>query len=130
MGRRHAKGSVRERAMDHRTVDGLATYRFTADGPVQYVLVAGDEGVLGYLWASDDADAAGFEARRSAGDEAFNAAMAWLQRLREHKAVGLPPSQAIAQLTSEPECPVNGRIVPASAGMAPSLHVLKELAAA
>lgn len=104
-------------------------YADTAPGPVQYVLVANDSGVLGYLWACDESDAAGYEHRRSAGAAAVTASAFWRRKLRGPKAVGLPPSQAIAQLTAEPARPTTGRIVVGSAGVAPSVAVLAELAA-
>jgi len=104
-------------------------YADTAPGPVQYVLVANDDGVLGYLWACDESGAAGYEHRRSAADVAVAVTAFWRRKLRGPKAVGLPPSQAIAKLTAEPPQPTTGRIVAGSAGVAPSVAVLVELAA-
>jgi hypothetical protein len=71
----------------------------------------------------------GFEPRRSAGDDPFNAAVAWVQNLRSLKAADLRPTQALARLATAPGNPTTGRVIPGSEDTAPSLAILKELAA-
>lgn len=120
----------RDEDMQFKVVDGPPLYRNTADGPVHYVVLANDDGVLGYLWCNDQSDAAGYVARRSGGDVAMNAGGFWLRKLRAAKAAGLPPSRGIAGLAGEPGGPMTGRVVAGSEGTAPTLAVLKALAGA
>jgi hypothetical protein len=123
-------GGYRDEDLEFKTVPGgPARYGYAAGGPVRYAVIANQDGVLGYLWGSDPDDAAGYEYRRSAGDVAANAGVPWYQRLRAAKARGLMPSQALAELATDPGDPVTGRVVPGSEGTAPSLAALKELAA-
>jgi len=122
-------GGYRDEDLEFKPVSGPQRYGYTASGPVRYVVVANQDGVIGYLWACDPDDAAGYEYRRSAGDVAANAGVPWYQRLRTAKARGLRPSQALAELAADPGDPVTGRVVPGSEGTAPSLAAVKELAA-
>jgi hypothetical protein len=122
-------GGYRDEDLEFKPVSGPARYGFKASGPVRYVVVANQDGVLGYLWASDPDDAAGYERRRSAGDAAANAGVPWYQRLRTAKVRGLPPSRALAELADDPGDSVTGRVVAGSEGTLPSLTALKELAA-
>jgi len=122
-------GGYRDEDLEFKPVAGPPRYGNTASGPVRYVVVANQDGVIGYLWASDADDGAGYEYLRSAGDAAANAGVPWYQRLRAAKADGLTPSQALVRLAAEPGDPVIGRVVPGSEGTAPSLAAVKELAA-
>jgi hypothetical protein len=122
-------GGYRDEDLEFKPVSGPPRYASTASGPVRYVVVANQEGVIGYLWAADSDDAAGYEFRKSAGAVAANAGVSWYQKLRAAKAEGIPPSQALARLSAEPGHPVTGRVIPGSEGTAPSLAILKELAA-
>lgn len=104
-------------------------YSDQTEKPVAYLRVIRDQTVLGYLWASDEDQAAGYIPRSSAGDDALNTGVAWSQRLREAKARGLTPAQALAELT----CFVgNARIGRASwpdVRMSESLDILRALGA-
>lgn len=40
--------------MQFRRVSGPPLYQHTAEGPVRYVVVANEDGVLGYLWVPLD----------------------------------------------------------------------------
>jgi hypothetical protein len=73
------------------------------DGPVSYApAVAGDGTVLGYLWAAEGDDAAGFVERAAAGTvNASNAASAWHQRLRRAYDRGLPALRALREWVGE-----------------------------
>jgi hypothetical protein len=123
-------GGYRNEDLEFKPVSGPPRYGHTASGPVRYVVVANQDGVIGYLWASDADDSAGYEYLRSAGDVAANAGVPWYQKLRSAKADGLTPTQALERLASGPDDPVIGRIVPGSEGTAPSLAAVKELAGA
>ncbi|GAA4659527.1 hypothetical protein GCM10023347_08640 [Streptomyces chumphonensis] len=109
-----------------RAVGGSEDYGYVAEGPVSYVAVGSGEGVLGFLWASDAEDAAGFEPRGGAGDAAFNAAVAWAGLLRECRAKGLDPTQALAELSRDGGDEAIGRAVPGTLGQAPTLTALRE----
>src|SRR4051794_6095617 len=104
-------GGYRDEDLQFKPVNPRPRYANTANGPVRYLAVANQNGVIGYLWASDPDDAAGYEYLRSAGDDAANAGVPWYQRLRAAKAAGLPPSQALDRLAAEPGDPTIGRVV-------------------
>lgn len=107
---------------------GPLAYTNITNGPLRYVEVANDSTVLGYLWAADADDAAGFVPRAAAGDEAFNAWVSWKGELREAKVRRLQPSQALTELAWNTGGGRMGRVVPGSEEQAPSLAALKELA--
>lgn len=65
-----------------RCVRAPATYPRVTDGPVRYAPVSMGGRVTGYLWVAADEDAADFVPRDDAGDEALNADVAWVARLR------------------------------------------------
>ncbi len=106
---------------------GPQDYSNTVDGPVVYVTVANDNGVLGYLWAGDAGDAAGYVARQAGGDEAYNAGVAWNDEFRSRKERGLLPSEALAELSAIPGGVHWGHVVPGTQTDAPDLAALKEL---
>jgi hypothetical protein len=109
-------------------VDGPPRYAKVTAGPVRVATVANPLGTLGYLWAADADDAAGFVANAAAGSDGSNAAVTWARKLREAKADGLAPSQALARLAGDPGNDQTGRVVPGSEGQASSLDELKALA--
>ncbi|MFD8980797.1 hypothetical protein [Streptomyces sp. NPDC059564] len=86
-----------------------AGYGRQAEGPVRYVPVLGTQEVLGYLWASDDEGAAGFEPRDAADLEAYRAGLVWLERLQEAYDRGLSPTAALVGLGKRSGDPVAGR---------------------
>ncbi|MFD8823130.1 DUF6508 domain-containing protein [Streptomyces sp. NPDC059605] len=104
-------------------------YRGTTDKPVRYLTVADTEGVaMGYLWANDEDDAAGW-CLRPAGDAAgVGDGVAWARRLEEARARGLAPTAALAGSAGGAGPGAVGRVVPGSLATAPSLDALKELA--
>lgn len=110
-------------------VGGPEDYAYTAQSPVRYVAVANQAGLLGYLWGADGEDAAGFEPAPAAGPTAHNASVTWMQALRQLKQQGIPPSQAIAELSKLPGNDQVGRVVPDSANEAPNSAALKEMLA-
>ncbi|MFF4738726.1 hypothetical protein ACFY2W_23010 [Streptomyces sp. NPDC001262] len=109
---------------------GPARYASKTDKPVRYFAVANDSGaVLGYVWANDEDDAAGWVTRPAGGDEAYNGGYMWLMKLRDAKARGIAPTRALAELLQGSEDIVTTHVVPGSEAEAPSQAVLKQLAA-
>lgn len=110
--------------------DGPAMYAGKTDKPVRYFAVADGSGtVLGYVWANDADDAADWEPREAAGDEAYNAAHPWVMKLRDAKARGIAPTEALAEMMRDTGDASSTRIVPGSLAEAPSLAALEQLAA-
>ncbi|MFI6849768.1 hypothetical protein ACIBJD_35085 [Kitasatospora sp. NPDC050467] len=108
---------------------GPVDYAYQTDKPVEYVAVANESsGLLGYLWACDADDAAGWEDRPAVAIEASNSAAYWLRKLREAKARALPPSEALAELAENPSGGRVGGIVPGSRARAKSVPELREKA--
>ncbi|MDH6109177.1 hypothetical protein P3T36_006260 [Kitasatospora sp. MAP12-15] len=80
-----------------------AGYGRQASGPVQYVPVVGESGVLGYLWASDAESAASFEACDAVDLDGYRAGLVWLDRLQKAYDRGLLPTAALAELMAYPD---------------------------
>lgn len=100
---------------------GPPQYVSRTSKPVQYVTVADSGGtVIGYVWVNDEDEAAGWISRRavSGGD--------WIERLRDAKARGLAPSEALAELVQSPSS--NIHVVPGSAAEAPNSDAIRDLA--
>jgi hypothetical protein len=114
--------------LQFKVVGGPEDYGDTGDSTIRYVVVANSAGILGYLWAADDHDSAGYVPRPAGGGSAFNAGTPWTMKLRGAKARHLKPSQALAELSKLPGDEQMGRVVPGSEAEAPSLAALKELA--
>jgi hypothetical protein len=76
-------------------------YALAPTGPVTVSAVRRNDAVSGYLWADDTADAAGFLPAPSGGDEAMNAAVSYRSRLRDAKARGLRPTQALQEIVDD-----------------------------
>ena len=107
---------------------GPRDYARATDGPVQYVAVATGDVLLGYLWASEQEDAAGFVPRAAAGDDGLNASVAWTLELRARKERDLPPVQALAELADGVGHANYGWAVAGSEEVAADLAALKALA--
>ncbi|MDT3396804.1 hypothetical protein RKE29_09140 [Streptomyces sp. B1866] len=116
-------------ALPFEEVDSPPRYATTTDKPVQYVTVANRQGtVLGYVWASDEDDAAGWKVRRAGGDEAFNMGALYVSRLHDAKARGIAPTAALAELIRDSDTDKPSHVVPGSLRQAPGLEVVKDLA--
>lgn len=127
----------RERSVPPRTtealpfekVDGPARYARTTDKPVQYVTVVDPQGtVLGYVWANDEDDAAGWQVRRAGGDEAFNMGALYVAKLRDAKARGAAPTTVLAELIRESDPAGPSHIASGTPQQATSLQDVKDLA--
>ncbi|WP_159394298.1 hypothetical protein [Streptomyces sp. NRRL S-495] len=108
---------------------GPVDYAYRTDKPVEFVTVANEaSGVLGYIWASDEDDAAGWVERPAVLVEASNSGSYWLRKLREAKARSLTPSQALAELAEDRPGGRIGAIVPGSRSRADTVIALEEKA--
>ncbi|WP_338778963.1 hypothetical protein [Streptomyces sp. DG1A-41] len=109
---------------------GPPRYQDRTDKSVQYFTVVDKQGgaVLGYVWASDEGDAAAYEPRQGAGGRGVNAGISWIHRLRDAKKRGLRPSEALAKFLADPEPGGSGRPVPNSLTAAPNSAAVEALA--
>ncbi|MGL4177892.1 MAG: ADP-ribosyltransferase [Dermatophilaceae bacterium] len=114
--------------LQFKVVSGPQDYASKTAASVEYMKVGSEDGVLGYLWAADADGAAGYEASPSGDDDAENAGMPWVLRLREAKAEGLTPTQALERMEAHPGSPDGGRVIAGSRNRAESLAALRELA--
>ncbi|MEU6237312.1 hypothetical protein [Kitasatospora sp. NPDC047058] len=116
--------------MQMRLVEGgPVDYTFRTEKPVEYVAVANaSDGILGYLFACDADDAAGWVDRPAAGAVAMNSGTYWYGKLRDAKGRGLLPSQALAELSADTGGGWSGQVVPGSRARAESLAGLREKA--
>ncbi|MBC9716349.1 hypothetical protein H9Y04_27820 [Streptomyces sp. TRM66268-LWL] len=111
-------------------VDGPPRYARRTDKPVQYVVIVNAAGaVIGYVWANDEDDAAGWTVRPAGGDEAFNLGFIWATKLHEAKARGLAPTAALAEMIRDSDPSASSCVQAGSLSESPSLTALKELAA-
>ncbi|MDF3302475.1 hypothetical protein [Streptomyces tropicalis] len=108
---------------------GPAIYRPRTEKAVRYITVADKEGGpdLGYVWASDEDDAAAWVPRGPAGGRALAEGGHWHTRLTEAKGRGILPSQALAEILSNPEGN-RGRALPGPLTAAPNSAAVKALA--
>ncbi|WOX09680.1 hypothetical protein [Streptomyces sp. N50] len=108
---------------------GPALYGATTEKPVQYLTVAERDGnVIGYVWANDEDDAAGWEVRKAGGDDAFNKGARWARKLHDAKARGLAPTTALAEMVRDSDPASSSHVVPDSLQQAPSLKTVTALA--
>jgi hypothetical protein len=109
---------------------GPPRYQTRTDKPVRYFEVADRESgvVLGYIWASDEDDAAAWEPREAAGPRALMEGSIWFHRLEKAKGRGILPSEAVRELLAEPAVGKFGRVLPDSLREAPNAAAVKALA--
>ncbi|GAA3478418.1 hypothetical protein [Streptomyces yanii] len=84
--------------------------------------------MIGYVWANDEDDAAGWEVRTAGGDEAFNKGARWARKLHDAKARGIAPTAALAAMTQESDPTRSSHVVPGSLTEAPNADVIRRLA--
>ncbi|MET7857696.1 hypothetical protein ABZS81_10770 [Streptomyces sp. NPDC005318] len=108
---------------------GPPRYSPMTAGPVHYLTIADREGeVIGYAWANDEDDAAGWEVRKAGGDEAFNKGARWARKLHDAKARGVAPTAALAEMIHESDLTKSSHVVPGSLTEAPNLGYVEGLA--
>ncbi|MGX1367732.1 hypothetical protein RKD19_003091 [Streptomyces canus] len=109
-----------------RLIGGPDDYVLRANGPVQYVVVANMEGILGALFASDAEGAVSYVVRREQGPDASNSSGFWRDLRRSAKQRGLAPTEALAEMVQQGGYPFPGRALPGPWQEAPSLAALRE----
>ncbi|WP_326817534.1 hypothetical protein OIE61_22555 [Streptomyces sp. NBC_01762] len=115
--------------MQFRRIAGPPRYNRVAQGPVRYVRVAADNGVvIGYVWANDEDEAAGWVTPPELGAAEINAGAAWLRKLRDAKAREIAPTALLAELIRDTSDIQGSRVVPGSPAESTTLDGLKELA--
>ncbi|MEU7098357.1 hypothetical protein AB0A66_08430 [Streptomyces longwoodensis] len=111
-------------------VDAPPAYCRQTGGPVAYLAVADAAGtVIGYVWANDGDDAAGWVVPPGLPPRAVNAGASWLRALRSGKARELAPTALLAELARGANDSKLSHVVPGSLTEAPSLAALQERAA-
>ncbi|MFF3794709.1 hypothetical protein ACFYXW_32400 [Streptomyces sp. NPDC001981] len=115
--------------MQFKRIAGPPRYNRVARGPVQHVRVVADNGVvIGYVWANDEADAAGWLVPPGLGAAEINAGAAWLRKLRDAKAREIAPTTLLTELIRDTSDIQGSRVVPGSPAESTTLDELKELA--
>ncbi|MGW1737114.1 hypothetical protein [Streptomyces sp. NPDC001937] len=118
-----------EEVLQFKHIAGPPRYNRVARGPVQYVRVASNTGVvIGYVWANDEDDAAGWVTPPGLGAAEINAGAAWLRKLRDAKAREIAPTALLAELIRDTSDIGSSHVVAGSQAETPTLAALKELA--
>lgn len=78
--------------------------------PVFYLSVMLGDNLVGYLWGSQDGDAAGFFPRHGSGINHVMSSAHWYDKLEENKRLGLTPAEAIRYWIGKPADPEYGGI--------------------
>ena len=115
-----------------REVSGPAKYKSHTDKSVEYIAIANEQGVvLGYIYANDEDDAAGWVPRPEAGPDAHAGAHPWIMKLLDAKKRGLKPSAALDELVRQGTAAGDdapSHVVGGSRNTATSLTTLREFA--
>jgi hypothetical protein len=115
--------------MRFKRIAGPPRYNRVAQGPVQYVRVAADNGVvIGYVWANDEGEAAGWVVPPGLGAAEINAGAAWLRKLRDAKARDIVPTTLLAELIRDTSDIQGSHVVPGPPAECTALDELNELA--
>ncbi|MFD7758061.1 hypothetical protein [Streptomyces sp. NPDC059757] len=118
-----------EEDMQFKRFAGPPRYNRVARGTVQHVRVVADNGVvIGYFWANDEDDAAGWLVPPGLGAAEINAGAAWLRKLRDAKAREIAPTTLLTELIRDTSDIQGSRVVPGSPAESTTLDELKELA--
>ena len=113
--------------LEPRIVGGPPRYTSRTAKPVQHIALATADGqLIGYLYANDEDDAAGWVAVAGLNPAGWNLATPWIRMLHEAKERGLKPTAALEEIQRAPN-PYT-RVVPGSRSTSASLAILKEVA--
>ncbi|MFI8892576.1 hypothetical protein [Streptomyces paradoxus] len=119
--------SARSRQLRSRIPASENEYQEITDHPVRYFTVRRDGQTMGYVWASIGDDAAGYEPRTAAGEEAFEAGGQMLLRLRAAHERGLSALDALAWVVQTAPEAEGSLAVGATPQVAATLDALEEL---
>jgi hypothetical protein len=113
--------------LELREISGPPRYTSRTDKPVEHITLATKEGgIIGYIYANDEDEAAGWQAVAGASPDAQNLAAPWMRMLRDAKKRGLKPSAAFDEMLRATH--PNSHIVRDSRRTSASLDALKQLA--
>ncbi|MFC8239219.1 hypothetical protein [Streptomyces sp. NPDC057284] len=108
---------------------GPPRYSRLSNRPVQYLTVVDRHGqVIGYAWANDEDDAAGWVIRKAGGHEVFNEGSVWAIKLHDAKARGIVPTAALTEMIQESDPTNSSHVVPRSLTEAPNADAVRRLA--
>ncbi|MFE1952568.1 ADP-ribosylglycohydrolase family protein [Streptomyces sp. NPDC059524] len=117
-----------EEDLQFNAVSSPPRYASRTERPVRYGAVADGQGtVTGYVWANDEDDAAGWIVRRDAGEKAAGDGT-WALRLRDSKAAGRTPGEALRRLLDDGATPSGAHVIGSSIAWAPHVDGLYALA--
>ncbi len=115
-----------------RMVSGPPKYTSKTDRPVDYIVIADQRDVvIGFFYANDEDDAAGWQAHATASPQAQNGISSWIRKLRDAKARGIKPSAALdAMIRDHTDTPTDpwSHVVSTSRQTAANLASLRQLA--
>ena len=110
-----------------REISGPPRYTSRTNGPVDRITLATQDGKpIGYFYANDEDEAAGFQPIAGASADEQNLVAPWNRMLLDAKKRGLKPSAALDEML--PATHRNSRIVPGSRNRSASLDALGALA--
>lgn len=85
-------------------------FRSVSQAPVRCFPVTLRGQLIGYLWASETTDAAGFYPRKGMGAVGWDARGPWAKRLKETRDAGFSACEAVRYWVGEPEDPKGGGV--------------------
>ncbi|MFE1431883.1 hypothetical protein ACFW5G_05710 [Streptomyces griseoaurantiacus] len=106
---------------------GHIGYARTAKAEVRYVPVRSEHGLLGYVWASDEENAASFEPVTVDDDVVYRVGLVWLERLEAAHARGLSPVEALEELSRLQDERGAGRVETSEPPRTSRLDVLRKV---
>ena len=110
-----------------REISGPPRYTSRTNGPVDHITLGTQDGkLIGYFYANDDDEAAGFQPIAGASPDEQNLVAPWSRMLLDAKKRGLKPSAALDEMLRATHR--NSRIVPGSRTTSAGLDALKALA--
>src|SRR5258706_5868401 len=111
--------------LEMREVSGPPRYTLHTDKPVEHITLMTEEGeLMGYLYANDDDDAAGWQLAAGASPTAQNLVAPWNRMLLDAKKRGLEPSAALDESLRATH--LRSHVVPRSRKWSASLDALKQ----